>query len=148
VHPVGKGFSMMEASFYNVSGVYTTDFPDYPPVAFDYTSPKNALDFGRMYPSKSTKVKKLKFNSTVEIVFQNTGILNPQSHPMHLHGFSFHILAQGFGNYNATRDRVKYNLVNPQIRNTIAVPAGGWAVVRFQANNPGACLFRITIVII
>ncbi|BAT84248.1 hypothetical protein LR48_Vigan03g114500 [Vigna angularis] len=136
--PVGKGYSMLEASFYNVSGVYTTDFPDYPTQTFDFTSPKNALDLSRVFTTtKTTKVKKLKFNSTVEVVFQNTAILNAQSHPMHLHGFSFHILAQGFGNYDAARDRVKFNLVNPQIRNTIAVPAGGWAVIRFQANNPG-----------
>jgi len=138
VHPVGKGYSMLEASFHNVSGVYTADFPDYPPVAFDFTNAKNTFNFGLMYTSKSTKVKKLKFNSTVEIVFQNTALLNVQSHPMHIHGFSFHVLAQGFGNYNATRDRAKYNLVNPQIRNTIAPPAGGWAAIRFQANNPGA----------
>ncbi|KAI8028214.1 Laccase-4 [Camellia lanceoleosa] len=27
-------------------------------------------------------------------------------------------------------------------RNTIAVPAGGWVVVRFQANNPGVWLMH------
>jgi laccase len=27
--------------------------------------------------------------------------------------------------------------VNPQVRNTVAVPGGGWAVIRFTANNPG-----------
>ncbi|GMJ03164.1 laccase 7 [Hibiscus trionum] len=33
--------------------------------------------------------------------------------------------------------RRKFNLINPQMRNTIAVPFGGWAVIRFVANNPG-----------
>ncbi|KAG8050990.1 hypothetical protein GUJ93_ZPchr0009g2075 [Zizania palustris] len=31
----------------------------------------------------------------------------------------------------------QFNLVNPQERNTVAVPTGGWAVIRFVANNPG-----------
>ncbi|KAG5037725.1 hypothetical protein JHK82_018536 [Glycine max] len=138
VHPVGKGYSMLEASFYNVSGVYTTDFPDKPPIIFDFTNPKIALDTKYLFtPPKSNKVKKLKFNSTVEVVFQNTQIMNAQSHPMHLHGFSFHVLAQDFGNFNYTKDKYKFNLVNPIFRNTIAVPAGGWAVIRFKANNPG-----------
>ena len=82
-------------------------------------------------------MKKFKFNSTVEIVFQNTAILNAQSHPMHLHGMNFHVLAQGFGSFDPKRDKLKYNLVNPLIRNTVAVPVGGWAAIRFQANNPG-----------
>ncbi|KAI8016680.1 Laccase-8 [Camellia lanceoleosa] len=92
--------------------------------------------------SKSTKVKKLKFNSTVEMVLQNTASLGVESHPMHLHGFDFHVLAQGFGNYDPINDPKKFNLVNPQARNTIVVPAGGWIVVRFQANNPGVWLMN------
>ncbi|KAL1359686.1 hypothetical protein HN51_005012 [Arachis hypogaea] len=135
--PKGKGNSMLEASYYNVSGVYTTDFPDNPPMVFDYTNTNLTFNMSLVYSPKSTKVKKFKFNSTVEIVFQNTGVLKAQSHPIHVHGHSFHVLAQGFGNYDADRDKAKFNLVNPQFRNTVAVPAGGWAVIRFQASNPG-----------
>ncbi|KAK7294610.1 hypothetical protein RJT34_17499 [Clitoria ternatea] len=138
VIPEGRGFSMLEAFFRNVNGVYTNDFPNKPPIEFDYTNPAiNNLLGSLAFAPKSTKVKKLKFNSTVEIVLQNTAILAVESHPIHLHGFNFHVLAQGFGNYNSTKDEQKFNLVNPQIRNTIAVPVGGWAVIRFQANNPG-----------
>ncbi|KAL2336968.1 hypothetical protein Fmac_011414 [Flemingia macrophylla] len=135
--PIGRGYSLMEASFYNVSGVYSADFPDNPQIAFDYTNPKIALDMNYVFAPKSTKVKKLKFNSTVEVVFQNTAILNAQSHPMHLHGMGFYVLAQGFGNFDYAKDKAMFNLVNPQISNTIAVPAGGWSVIRFRANNPG-----------
>ncbi|KAG4922040.1 hypothetical protein AAZX31_18G175100 [Glycine max] len=137
VLPIGRGFSMLEAFFKNVSGVYTADFPDNPPVTFDFANPSISFDPNLLFAPKSTKVKKLKFNSTVEVVFQNTAILGVQNHPMHVHGFSFHVLAQGFGNFNSTTDSTKFNLVNPQLRNTIAVPVGGWAVIRFQANNPG-----------
>ncbi|KAI5325773.1 hypothetical protein L3X38_034847 [Prunus dulcis] len=129
--------SMMQAQFYNVSGIYTTDFPDQPAVEFDYTDSNISLDLSLVYAPKSTKVKTLKFNSTVEIVLQNTAFLAIENHPIHLHGFNFHVLAQGFGNYDPINDPQKFNLVNPQIRNTIGVPVGGWAVIRFTANNPG-----------
>ncbi|CAL5337402.1 unnamed protein product [Camellia sinensis] len=92
--------------------------------------------------SKSTKVKKLKFNSTVEMVLQNTASLGIEMHPMHLHGFNFHVLAQGFGNYDPINDAKNFNLINPQARNTIGVPTRGWVVIRFQANNPGIWLMH------
>ncbi|EXC03754.1 hypothetical protein L484_000972 [Morus notabilis] len=133
--------SMLEAYYYGrVDGVYTTDFPDNPPIVFDYTNPSLSNVEPLIFAPKSTKVKKLKFNSTVEMVLQNTALQARENHPIHIHGFNFHVLAQGFGNYDAVSDSTKFNLVNPQIRNTIAVPSGGWAVVRFQANNPGVWL--------
>ena len=130
--------SMLQA-FYsnNKKGIYTIDFPDNPPLVFDYTNPSNALNQSIIFAPKSTKVKTLKYGSTVEIVLQSTALIATESHPIHFHGFSFHVLAQGFGNYDTENDPRKFNLVNPQIRNTIAVTTGGWAVIRFTANNPG-----------
>ncbi|KAL2481616.1 Laccase-7 [Abeliophyllum distichum] len=81
--------------------------------------------------------------SMLEAFFNNnTAILGIENHPIHLHGFNFYVLAQGFGNFNRTQDSRKFNFVNPQERNTIAVPVGGWAVVRFRANNPGVWLMH------
>ncbi|KAK9283738.1 hypothetical protein L1049_011988 [Liquidambar formosana] len=134
--------SMLQAFFNGVSGIYTTDFPDRPPVLFDYTNTNLSTNASLIFTSKSTKVKKLKYNSTVEIVFQNTALIAVENHPIHLHGFNFHVLAQGFGNYHPVNDRKKFNLVNPQLRNTIGVPVGGWAVIRFHANNPGVWLMH------
>ncbi|WMV30705.1 hypothetical protein MTR67_024090 [Solanum verrucosum] len=134
--------SMLEAFFNNVKGIYTTDFPNQPPLIFDYTNPNNSFNPSIIMTTKSTKVKKLKYNATVEIVMQNTALIGVENHPIHLHGFNFHVLAQGFGNYNPTIDKNKFNLFNPQERNTIAVPVGGWAVVRFRANNPGVWLMH------
>ena len=130
--------SMLQAFFYNnKSGVYTTDFPDNPPSVFDYTNSSNAFNQSMLFAPKSTKVRTLKFGSIVEIVLQNTALIATESHPIHFHGFNFHVLAQGFGNYDSVKDPRKFNLVNPQMRNTIAVPTGGWAVIRFTAKNPG-----------
>ncbi|XP_058215393.1 laccase-7-like [Rhododendron vialii] len=135
--------SMLEAFYYNLTaGIYTADFPSYPPVAFDYTSLSNKLNVTLMMTSRSTRVTKLKFNSTVQIVFQNTALLGQQSHPIHLHGFNFYVLAQGFGNYDPITGSKMFNLINPQIRNTVGVPVGGWTVIRFTANNPGVWLMH------
>ncbi|XVE76480.1 hypothetical protein DITRI_Ditri12bG0176600 [Diplodiscus trichospermus] len=134
--------SMLQAFFFNVDGVYTTDFPAKPPIEFDYTNASINNNLPMLFPPKGTKVTKLKFNSTVELIFQNTAILGVENHPMHLHGFNFYVLAQGFGNYNPATDRKKLNLINPQMRNTIGVPVGGWAVIRFRANNPGVWLLH------
>lgn len=137
VLPSTSKLSMLQAFFFDVGGVYTTDFPNKPPVKFDYTNPNISLDPSLIFAPKATKVKTLKYNSTVEIVLQNTAFVGIENHPIHIHGFNFHVLAQGFGNYDSVNDQGKFNFVNPQTRNTIAVPVGGWAVIRFQANNPG-----------
>lgn len=140
VLPSTSKLSMLQAFFFDVGGVYTTDFPNKPPVKFDYTNPNISLDRSLIFAPKATKVKTLKYNSTVEIVLQNTAFVGIENHPIHIHGFNFHVLAQGFGNYDSVNDQGKFNFVNPQTRNTIAVPVGGWAVIRFQANNPGIWL--------
>jgi laccase len=136
--------SMLQAHYANASaGVYTRDFPDQPPVIFDYTA--DASDTATLkYTTKSTKVRTLRYNETVEIVLQNTRLIAKESHPMHLHGFNFFVIAQGFGNYDQATATPQFNLVNPQERNTVAVPTGGWAVIRFVANNPGIVLLLLT----
>jgi laccase len=126
--------SLLEAHFRNVTGIYTRDFPDRPPLEFDYARPPGNMD---ATTSKSTKVRTVRYNATVEVVLQNTGLVARESHPMHLHGHNFFVLAQGFGNFHQDTAVGQYNLVNPQERNTLAVPPGGWAVIRFIANNPG-----------
>lgn len=68
---------------------------------------------------------------------QDTSILGAESHPLHLHGFNFFVVGQGFGNYNPATDQPRFNLVDPIERNTVGVPAGGWVAVRFFADNPG-----------
>ncbi|TKW24993.1 hypothetical protein SEVIR_3G086900v4 [Setaria viridis] len=141
VLPPAGSVSMLQAH-YDADGsapapsVYTRDFPDRPPVIFNYTA--DASDIPTLqYTTKSTKVKTLRYNETVEMVLQSTRLLANESHPMHLHGVNFYVLAQGVGNYDEAAAAPRFNLENPQERNTVAVPPGGWAVIRFQANNPG-----------
>ncbi|GFZ01554.1 tetratricopeptide repeat (TPR)-like superfamily protein [Actinidia rufa] len=59
-----------------------------------------------------------------------------RGHPIHLHGYHFYVVGQGFGNFDPRRDTAASNLIDPPQRNTIDVPIGGWAFIRFVADNP------------
>ncbi|KAF9601097.1 hypothetical protein IFM89_016284 [Coptis chinensis] len=85
---------------------------------------------------------RLKFGTTVQLVLQDTNIFVTENHPIHLHGYSFFILAEGFGNFNHGTDPAKFNFVDPPHRNTVGVPVGGWAIIRFVADNPGTWLMH------
>lgn len=120
----------------NISGIYTTDFPDQPPSYYNFT--------GDEFPDsieltvQGTKVKVLNYNEAVEIVFQGTNVLTGSvNHPMHMHGYSFYVVGTGFGNFNNEIDPKLYNLVDPPEVTTFGVPKNGWVAIRFVANNPG-----------
>ncbi|PPE00115.1 hypothetical protein GOBAR_DD02905 [Gossypium barbadense] len=126
--------AILQAYYFGQSnGVYTTDFPVEPMVPFNYTgiAPNNTNVMN------GTRTVVLPFNTSVELVMQDTSILGAESHPLHLHGFNFFVVGQGFGNFDPVKDPAKFNLVDPMERNTAGVPAGGWIAIRFLADNPG-----------
>jgi len=61
---------------------------------------------------------------------------------MHLHGHDFWVLGRGNGVFNTTTDTANLNFVNPTRRDTTLLPAAGWVVIAFQADNPGAWLMH------
>lgn len=127
--------AILQAYFTGKSaGVYTTDFPVSPLQPFNYTGtpPNNTVVIN------ATRAVVLPFNASVEVVLQDTSIVSPESHPLHLHGFNFFVVGQGFGNFNPNKDPAKFNLVDPVERNTAGVPSGGWLAFRFFADNPGS----------
>ncbi|KAK3138578.1 hypothetical protein QOZ80_5AG0370700 [Eleusine coracana subsp. coracana] len=114
-------------------GVYASNFPAFPLMPFNYTgTPPNNTNV-----MNGTRVVVLPFGTTVELVMQDTSILGAESHPLHLHGYNFFVVGQGFGNFDPANDPAKFNLVDPVERNTVGVPAGGWVAIRFRADNPG-----------
>ncbi|KAH9750679.1 Laccase-3 [Citrus sinensis] len=131
------GNSLMQAYFQDQPGVFTTDFPPVPPIKFDYTG---NVSRGLWQPLKGTKLYKLKFGSSVQLVWQDTSIVTVEDHPMHLHGHEFYVVGSGFGNFNPSTDTAKFNLIDPPRRNTIGTPPGGWVAIRFVANNPDSHL--------
>jgi laccase len=130
--------SLLQAHYHHIPGVFTDDFPALPPVFFDFTSQN--VPRALWQPVKGTRLYRVRYGAVVQIVFQDTGIFAAEEHPMHIHGYHFYVLATGFGNYDPRRDAARFNLVDPPSRNTIGVPVGGWAVVRFVADNPGVWL--------
>ncbi|KAL9239041.1 hypothetical protein vseg_013397 [Gypsophila vaccaria] len=125
--------ALLQAHYFNIKGVFTDDFPKNPPHVYNFTGtgPKN------LQTNNGTKVYRLPYNATVQLVLQDTGVISPENHPVHLHGFNFFTVGRGLGNYNPNKDPAKFNLIDPVERNTIGVPSGGWIAIRFRADNPG-----------
>ncbi|KAI4306645.1 hypothetical protein L6164_029905 [Bauhinia variegata] len=125
--------SLLQAHFFNISGVFTDDFPAKPPVVYNFTGTQPT----NFATTNGTRLYRLAYNSTVQIVLQDTGMITPENHPIHLHGFNFFVVGRGIGNFNSKKNPKNFNLVDPVERNTVGVPAGGWTAIRFRADNPG-----------
>ncbi|CAG8496081.1 8828_t:CDS:2 [Scutellospora calospora] len=77
------------------------------------------------------------YGGVAEIIVYNS---NQANHPFHFHGRTFYLVGEG---ENGTKvDESTFNLVDPPIRDTTVVPAGGWTVIRFILNNPGIWVFH------
>ncbi|XP_022730327.1 laccase-4-like [Durio zibethinus] len=125
--------ALLQAHFFNINGVFTSDFPGNPPIPFNYTS----TQLTNFATKQGTKLYRLAYNDTVQLVLQDTGMIVPENHPVHLHGFNFFEVGRGLGNFNPKKDPKNFNLVDPVERNTVGVPSGGWTAIRFRADNPG-----------
>lgn len=107
------------------------------------------------------------FGDVVQMNFINMGFLSIVHHPMHVHGYSFHVLKVGYRqtnasfanlgnnadincqqplcNYNTSWSNQTWhggniameNLPRAPRKDTVTVPAGGYVVIRFVADNPG-----------
>lgn len=84
----------------------------------------------------------------VDIILNN---LDEDSHPFHLHGYSFYALAShtttyGWGSYDpydgSEPPGGPLNLDDPPLMDTVYVPRRGYVVLRFLADNPGIWMFH------
>ncbi|KAK1283394.1 Laccase-3 [Acorus calamus] len=132
--------SILQAYRSGMSDVFTDDIPRAPPVQFDYTGANVPRELWQ--PMQGSKGLKLKYGFFAHIVLQGTNIVVGENHPIHLHGHDFYILAEGFGNFDPATDKARFNMVDPSLRNIVAVPVNGWAVIRFKADNPGVWLMH------
>ncbi|KAK1285599.1 Laccase-12 [Acorus calamus] len=73
---------------------------------------------------------------------EGTNIVTGENHPIHLHGYDFYILVEGFGNFEPKTDNAKLNTVDPPLLNTVALAVNGWAMIKFRADNPGVWLMH------
>lgn len=130
---------LLQAHYFSMKGVFRTDFPDRPPTTFNYTGAPLTANLKTL---TGTRLSKIAFNSTVQLVLQDTNLLTVESHPFHLHGYNFFVVGTGIGNFDPAKDPAKFNLVDPIERNTVGVPTGGWTAIRFKADNPGKTKFQ------
>jgi laccase len=152
--PTAAAMSLLEAHYYGrgdmamaaAAGVELRALPDAPLRVFNFTDPAYIPYGPKEAPleptEKQTTVRRFRHGAVVEVVFQDTAVMQSDSNPMHLHGHDMFVLAHGLGNYDAARDVATYNLLDPPLKNTVVVPRLGWVAVRFVADNPGACLIN------
>ena len=71
--------ALLQAHYFNIPGVFTDDFPGNPPIPFYYTGnpPTN------IQTMNGTRLYKLPYNATVQIVLQGTAVIAPENHPSH-----------------------------------------------------------------
>lgn len=138
---INPSTDVLLAYYRNMSGIYTPDFPDYPPVLFNFTADE-VPDYTTT-TIQGTKVKIFDYDEEVEIVFQGTNVFDAsEDHPMHLHGYTFYVVGSGYGNFDNVTDPEGYNLVDPPKMNTVPLPKKGWVALRFKASNPGVWLWH------
>lgn len=138
---VNPSTDVLMAYYRNLSGYFTTDFPDWPEKFFNFTADDVPDEYE--VAIQGTKVKMLNYNEEVEIVFQGTNVMDAsEDHPMHLHGYAFYVVGAGYGNFDNETDPKSYNLVDPPEVNTVSLPKKGWTAIRFRASNPGVWLWH------
>jgi len=103
------------------------------------TQPLLTLVMTNQTPPATTNSFQVAHNQVIDIVVNNhdTG-----PHPFHLHGHTFFVMGYGLegdGDYNPSNNTLIRNGVR---RDTVVVPTGSWAVLRFIADNPGVWFFH------
>ncbi|XP_059169959.1 uncharacterized protein LOC131951634 [Physella acuta] len=88
----------------------------------------------------------------VEMVFVNEGMGELTGvHPVHLHGYSFRVVAMGLINSNATvydveamdnAGEITRRTKFAPLKDTVIVPPSGYTIVRFKADNPGVWMLH------
>ncbi|KAJ7962616.1 Laccase [Quillaja saponaria] len=127
--------SILEAYYKKINGSFSEDFPDAPIKFYDFVNgAPNNIPYDTQ-AENGTRTKVLEYGTRVQLILQDTGTVSTENHPIHLHGYSFYVIGYGSGNYNSKT--ANFNLVDPPYMNTIGVPVGGWAAIRFVADNPG-----------
>lgn len=75
-------------------------------------------------------------NKVIDILLQN---FDDGSHPIHLHGYEFWVMASSPDQYFPYQGSYysSLNTTNPMRRDTVMVDSYGWTLIRLQADNPG-----------
>jgi hypothetical protein len=116
----------------------TTFIPQTPPLL---SLPRSKWDVHQLVPY-------IPYTSTssplwVDIILNN---LDDGSHPFHLHGHSFYVLASsrsslGWGSYDGSKGELRVD-GRAVRKDTVSVPRRGYVVLRFKAGNEGVWMLH------
>jgi L-ascorbate oxidase len=122
--------------------------------AFDQNPPPDSYDIhnydifsvpNNTNATSSNAIYRISFNTTVDIILQNANTMtqnNSETHPWHMHGHDFWVLAYGKNKFDKEKDPAKYNLVDPIMKKTVPLYPYRWTTLRFRAGNPGVWIFH------
>ncbi|CAH1400298.1 unnamed protein product [Nezara viridula] len=138
-------------SFMFPSSPLISQFDDIPK---DYFCPENCRETTVKKPCTCVNVYTIPFGTVVDMIIYDTGNRNGFDHPFHLHGYNFYILEMGvfkesgenktaeLASLSQKLEEGNINLKLRPMRDTISVPARGYVLARFIANNPGFWLLH------
>ena len=93
------------------------------------------------YPASENLIKLANHGEWTYWIMQQVTGAPRVPHPMHLHGHDFFVLGQGAGTFsNSSISSLTFT--NPTRRDVTFLPLGGWLVIAFPADNPGAWLMH------
>ncbi|KAK7475486.1 hypothetical protein BaRGS_00033242, partial [Batillaria attramentaria] len=131
--------------------VHYHDADLYPVRGKGYSSMSSAMinNISNILPTSPvlTQHKDLDPGQVVELVIYNANTAHGFTHPLHLHGHSFRVVAVDRLDVPMTRDlfidldrkgQIKRNLHKAPYKDTLPIPDGGYVVLRIKADNPGA----------
>jgi len=115
---------------------------------YAYSEPKIPVINGNISDGwNASTTLHMPFNATIDLIMRIApDSMDTMGHPMHLHGHKFWILGSGEGDfpYSSVQDVPSslINLEDPPYRDTVELPASGWAIIRYVSDNPGAWLLH------
>ncbi|EUC33606.1 multicopper oxidase [Bipolaris zeicola 26-R-13] len=66
----------------------------------------------------------------------------PIAHPIHLHGHDSYVLGAGDGQFSSATHFSQLRFTNPPRRDVVQLKGGGWLVLAYPTDNPGAWLMH------
>nr|KAG5690957.1 hypothetical protein BaRGS_027276 [Batillaria attramentaria] len=150
LYPVrGKGYSSMSSAMINnISNILPTSpvltqHKDLDPAVFCNSSTDNTRCVTEF--CECTHRLLVTQGQVVELVIYNANTAHGFTHPLHLHGHSFRVVAVDRLDVPMTRDlfidldrkgQIKRNLHKAPYKDTLPIPDGGYVVLRIKADNP------------
>ncbi|KAF2477734.1 laccase precursor [Lindgomyces ingoldianus] len=102
---------------------------------------KYIAEHNTSYPTSYNLVEVPSSSQWTYWIVQQAATAPPIAHPIHLHGHDFFILGTGSGQFSSS-NLGQLTFTNPPRRDVAFLPGGGWLVLAYPTDNPGAWLMH------